>query len=1244
MSDEDDLSGEINPIVSSQQQSVASRLTSFFGKRNNRQHQQLNIAELNSNKSNEDTASVTSFTEMKKRSSILSGTNPAFQLKGLFSPKNKSSSSRSKKSQGSGIEMKDGIDYWTDYYLENEVGEDDDAADPCDFENDLRNDEMTRKLEQDAQTDLNKYGFGFSKNPFQTSFFCHGLKSVNCVDCCRLLETKQLIGLSGGGDKKVIVWNFTDFKPIVEMEGHSEAVMAVACKCYNRTDLYFVSGGEDNSVIIWDPVTYRPRLMLSYHTDVVWVVHLEYLPKLHHSPMVFSSSRDRTVVCWDARSGDVLRVYSGVHTAGISAVAVCVGHDPLVISGGNDGLVVVWDWSTTKVLHQLSGHTWPVTGVACYFPEGFCEAIIVSTSMDKKIILWDMSARKAARSIECERVIRTMQLLEPQNGDMPVIFTGDMGGNICMFDLFTGKLKRRMLTDPGVKHVAIVDSEELLGPMILSCGSEGKINIYDLAAKDQIRNTRTAHKTELSAAAWYCPTRGEDNCARSVVATTSLGGKRIVVWNSQGIRMCNLWKGHNDHITALAFNDPLENERLLLMSGSWDSNICVWDVYAGQLVRTLSGHDFRVMSLSYARSCDGSQQYLVSGAMVKTKESNCAVCVWDLNTMEMVYSENPSAKNVVGVHLYAPTPNFHPAESLWGSTKFIAIVALETTKIVAIDLDTKAKMVLAANDTDVNNIQLVMTVYEHEDKREAYLIGGGHTNNILIWNLLTGEIIFQLRGHIDTISALATFRSPNYGLGHPILISGSCDATIKLWELTTGTNIQTRYNHRSKIILLQARQMSHQRYPFLGSICVNKFIYIHDMSYTCNMMAPRGFVAQSFELDRLDHDGRWSRIERISNRFGTSFWLENSYLIAFAVWYKDITFTVKFKEQIRQCIRSARLYVAGQSLLQYIISFGSIILMKLVLSFWSELLNAPIRDYADQHFFNLCYFIRVEDLLLLAKSYPTEFSEFICSIKLRPAHSSMNPKYYRYNMDATDILIATCLQRETKTLWDKLLDPAKAENGQPVSVLFLPLVGSTDTRMITAYCEVANRLGSVDIFNSDVGTLALRSVWRTYGKKLHLKSFSKYVVFTVVYAIAVFSFDFCIHYSLASKIITLTLHAATLIAIVYYIYEEYLQFRYEDVTLFDHVFGDMWNTMDAISFAGAFVGIIIRLSYMTDTDVSRSILAVSSVFVWFKVLYYLRAFSSSGPLSKCRMDDVVRMHSIILIVLVMCSIDDHPYR
>jgi hypothetical protein len=96
--------------------------------------------------------------------------------------------------------------------------------------------------------------------------------------------------------------------------------------------------------------------------------------------------------------------------------------------------------------------------------------------------------------------------------------------------------------------------------------------------------------------------------------------------------------------------------------------------------------------------------------------------------------------------------------------------------------------------------------------------------------------------------------------------------------------------------------------------------------------------------------------------------------------------------------------------------------------------------------------------------------------------------------------------------------------------------------------------------------------------------------------------------------------------------------------LFDHVFGDMWNTMDAISFAGAFVGIIIRLSYMTDTDVSRSILAVSSVFVWFKVLYFLRAFSSSGPLSKCHIDDLVRMHSIILIVLVMCSIDDHPYR
>jgi WD40 repeat protein len=1024
------------------------------------------------------------------------------------------------------------------------------------------------------------------------------------------------MGLSGGADGKVCIWNFCEYRLVKELSGHTGIVFSVACECMDNV-LYLVSGSEDRTVILWDPVLYVPRLTLSYHTDLVWTVIVANIPKLHNKPMVFSGSRDRTVVCWCAESGEMLKVFSGAHTAGISAIAVCDDrHNPkssLLITGGNDNLVIVWDMQTAKVLHKLAAHTWPVVGVACYFPDGFCEALIISAGFDKMIIVWDTSAKKVARSIQTESILRGVCLVGPKNGDMPVIMAGDVNGNVFVFDLFTGKLKRKMLTAPGLKCIAAVDNKEALGPVILTCGAEGCINVFDLAARDQMHNIRSAHKTDLCACAWYLPP-STDFCKTSVVATASFGAKKIIVWDCQGHRKSNLSGGHTDHVVSMVFNSPRVNEPLLLMSGGWDALIIVWDVYAGTMVKVLSGHDFRIQGLSYARSWDGNKQYLISGAAVKSKDSNCAFSVWNMNTLELVYSETPSIKLIHSVYLYAPSPDFYPKDTIWSSSSFIAIISLDSTNIIALDLDSKAKMVLSASTTDATNVQLVMTVFEYKAKNVTYLIGGGHSNNILIWNLLTGDIVYDMSGHEDSIFTLSSFCNPNYNNGMPLLVSGSADTTIKLWDLNTGQLVQTRYNHRGKLIHVAAKVVEGSYFPFLGSVCVNKVFYIHDMSYTCNMMGPRGYVAQCFELDRLGNDGKWSRIERISRRFGKSFWLENSFIIVFSVWYKDISFTVKFKDEIRHCICCTRPTVGGQSLLQYIVAYGSIILMKLVLSFWADQLNEPIKDYADQHFFHLSYFIQVEDLLLLARSYPAEFSEFVCSIRLRPAHSSLNPKFYRYNMGRTDIIIGTCLQRETRCLWDSTLDPQQTDNGQPISVLFLPLIGATDSRMLQAYCDVCIKLGNVDIFNHDVGIVSLRQVWRAYGKKIHLRSFVKYIVFTILYAIAVFSYDFCLHYSFSSVLVGLLLQAATLAMVLLYLREEWLQYRYEKSSVYSHVLGDMWNAVDLFSFLCTFTGIVVRLACLRDTTVSRCILAFASVLIWFKVLYFLRAFSSSGPL------------------------------
>lgn len=61
-------------------------------------------------------------------------------------------------------------------------------------------------------------------------------------------------------------------------------------------------------------------------------------------------------------------------------------------------------------------------------------------------------------------------------------------------------------------------------------------------------------------------------------------------------------------------------------------------------------------------------------------------------------------------------------------------------------------------------------------------------------------------------------------------------------------------------------------------------------------------------------------------------------------------------------------------------------------------------------------------------------------------------------------------------------------------------------------------------------------------------------------------------------------------------------------------FADVWNIVDLTSYSFNILGVVIRLLNEKDTNLSKIAFAVSSVLMWLKLLYYLRAFKSTGPL------------------------------
>ena len=56
----------------------------------------------------------------------------------------------------------------------------------------------------------------------------------------------------------------------------------------------------------------------------------------------------------------------------------------------------------------------------------------------------------------------------------------------------------------------------------------------------------------------------------------------------------NTLKGHSNAVQTVTFN-----QKDVLASGSYDKTIKLWDIYAGKLLETLTGHEGYISSLAF---------------------------------------------------------------------------------------------------------------------------------------------------------------------------------------------------------------------------------------------------------------------------------------------------------------------------------------------------------------------------------------------------------------------------------------------------------------------------------------------------------------------------------------------------------------------------------------------------------------------------------------------------------------------
>ena len=265
----------------------------------------------------------------------------------------------------------------------------------------------------------------------------------------------------------------------------------------------------------------------------------------------------------------------------------------------------------------------------------------------------------------------------------------------------------------------------------------------------------------------------------------------IKIWQLKTGRLVRTLIGHTNWISSLAITPDGE----MLVSGSGDNTIKIWQLKTGQLVRTLTSHTGSVYTL--AISADG--QTIASGSGDNT------IKIWQLKTGQLVrtltrhsYAVNSLAISPDGQTLVSGNGSVWPLGQdytikIWqfkaGIPKRTLTGHLANVGVIAISPD--GQTVVSGSDDQTIKVwqlssgQLIRTFSGHSNRVYALvmspdgqtLVSGSGDNTIKVWNLKTGNLRRTLIGHSSAIYALAISSDGQ------TLVSGSDDKTIKIWRM-----------------------------------------------------------------------------------------------------------------------------------------------------------------------------------------------------------------------------------------------------------------------------------------------------------------------------------------------------------------------------------------------------------------------------------------------------------------------------
>ncbi len=215
---------------------------------------------------------------------------------------------------------------------------------------------------------------------------------------------------------------------------------------------------------------------------------------------------------------------------------------------------------------------------------------------------------------------------------------------------------------------------------------------------------------------------------------------------------------HQSWVVTIAFNPKLP----LLVSGSLDNTVRVWNWQTGQALYSLSAHERGVNSVAIGSG----------GQVLASCGDDATVKVWDISNRLLLHVLKGHLRDVTSVAI--------------GTQGFLLASGSEDRTIRLWTLD-RGNLV----KTLVGSAGMIKSVaWAMEDK---LLISGGLDNTVRFWNPQTEANTQVLSGHTNTVNHVTVSPDQQW------VASASKDRTLRLWRISNGDKGPILQGHTQEV-------------------------------------------------------------------------------------------------------------------------------------------------------------------------------------------------------------------------------------------------------------------------------------------------------------------------------------------------------------------------------------------------------------------------------------------------------------